>query len=217
MAPMAKNDWAVKIAERLKDLREGRKLTLAQLAEETGGRLSKQRIGNYEQGTRMPGPKEAVVLAEALGVSAARVLCLDEQSNNNVVGSAPIASSKRPTGGSGELPDEWVKVYRLLRPEERELLMAEAKISLRQRNVNVDRIFYSPEELAEREAHSSEDVEPKEESALQDKQQLQSVPARADMRQAHDVAGDHQSSRVSETRGRTRAATKTGKQQAKKK
>lgn len=49
---------------------------MEELSRHTGGRLSKSRISNYEQGIRMPGPAEANVLAEVLGVDAAWIMCL---------------------------------------------------------------------------------------------------------------------------------------------
>ncbi len=38
---------------------------------------AKQTIASYEQGTRLPGPKEATLLGEALGVSPAYLLVVD--------------------------------------------------------------------------------------------------------------------------------------------
>lgn len=39
--------------------------------------MPKQTIASYEQGTRLPGPKEATLLGEALGVSPAFLLVID--------------------------------------------------------------------------------------------------------------------------------------------
>jgi transcriptional regulator with XRE-family HTH domain len=57
----------------------GREISLAELSRLTGGLLSKTRIGNYEQGERMPGPAEANILAAALHVDAAWLLCLQQE------------------------------------------------------------------------------------------------------------------------------------------
>ena len=69
-------DYKSEIGRRIKEAREALDLSLEELAKRTGGKLSKSRISNYEQGIRMPGPYEANVLAEVLGVDAAHLLCL---------------------------------------------------------------------------------------------------------------------------------------------
>ena len=69
-------NYKVEIGKRIKAAREKKEWSLDRLAQETGGKLSKSRIGNYEQGTRMPGPQEANTLASALGVDAAHLMCL---------------------------------------------------------------------------------------------------------------------------------------------
>lgn len=63
------------------EAREGRKFSLAELSERTGGLLGKTRIDNYIQGIRMPGPAEANVLADALGTDAAYLMCLKQELN----------------------------------------------------------------------------------------------------------------------------------------
>lgn len=72
-------NYKKEIGSRIKTAREKRGWSLAELEKQTGGRLSKSRIGNYEQGTRMPGPEEANLLASALGVDAAFLMCLQQQ------------------------------------------------------------------------------------------------------------------------------------------
>jgi transcriptional regulator with XRE-family HTH domain len=69
-------DYKIEIGRRIRAAREGLNLSLEELSKRTGGKLSKSRIGNYEQGLRMPGPAEANTLASALGVDAAHLLCL---------------------------------------------------------------------------------------------------------------------------------------------
>lgn len=72
-------DLKKQIGLRIKAARENNGWSLAELAARTIS-LQKSRIGNYEQGTRTPGPLEAKELARALGVSAAYVLCVDDES-----------------------------------------------------------------------------------------------------------------------------------------
>ena len=69
----------VLIGERLRTERQRLGLSLSQLSDLTGGKLSKSRIINYEQGTRRLGIEEAQILACALdGVTPAYLLCLEE-------------------------------------------------------------------------------------------------------------------------------------------
>ena len=69
-----------KIGLRLRAARNDRGLSLLDLSRRIGGRLSRSRISNYEQGLRRPGIEEARMLAGALGtVSATYLLCLDEE------------------------------------------------------------------------------------------------------------------------------------------
>jgi len=65
--------------------REGREISLAELSRRTSGLLSKTRIGNYEQGDRMPGPAEANILAAALDVDAAYLMCLKQEWNKHQI------------------------------------------------------------------------------------------------------------------------------------
>lgn len=69
-------DYKTEIGRRIKQAREGMGLSLEQLSKLLNGKLSKSRISNYEQGARMPGPYEANLLAQALGVDAAHLMCL---------------------------------------------------------------------------------------------------------------------------------------------
>lgn len=71
-------NYKVEIGKRIKGAREHRGWSLERLSQETGGKLSKSRISNYEQGERMPGPFEANILADALGVDAAHLMCLQQ-------------------------------------------------------------------------------------------------------------------------------------------
>jgi len=75
------NEWTKdmnikeKIGNRIKESRKAAGLTIKELAEKTH-ELSPARIGNWEQGTRSPGPVEAKILADHLNVSASYLLCL---------------------------------------------------------------------------------------------------------------------------------------------
>lgn len=71
-------EWKRRIGARLQQLRELREWSLADLERQTGGRLIKSRLSNYEQGTRAFGLREAEILAEALGEGMAHILCLDD-------------------------------------------------------------------------------------------------------------------------------------------
>lgn len=71
-------NYKEEIGRRIKEAREKKGLSLEQLSKATGGKLSKSRIGNYEQGIRMPGPAEANTLAVVLGVDAAHLMCLQQ-------------------------------------------------------------------------------------------------------------------------------------------
>lgn len=62
---------------RLKMAREGKGWTLLELSKRTGGLLSSSRLGNYEQGTRMLGVREALALHSVLGVQPSYLLCVD--------------------------------------------------------------------------------------------------------------------------------------------
>lgn len=63
---------------RLKQARLEKGLTLKQLHAQLGFHRSRSNLGNYEAGLRLPPPWEAHLLANALGVTASYLLCLDE-------------------------------------------------------------------------------------------------------------------------------------------
>lgn len=67
---------AVKAGLRIREARAAHHWSLDQLAEQTRGRLSASRIGNYEQGLRELGIAEAYILADALGQPAAYLMGL---------------------------------------------------------------------------------------------------------------------------------------------
>jgi transcriptional regulator with XRE-family HTH domain len=70
-------DYKKAAGKRLKAAREAKKLTLDALSGLTKGLLSKSRLGNYEQGTRMIGVEETLALASVLEVNPAYLLCVD--------------------------------------------------------------------------------------------------------------------------------------------
>ena len=64
-------------AARLKQARERAGFSQEQLANMLG--WTRARIGNYELGTRRPGPEEAISLARKLKVRASWLLCVDDE------------------------------------------------------------------------------------------------------------------------------------------
>lgn len=66
------------IGKRIFEARKEKGLTLKELGELTGG-LKQTRLTNWEQGTRAPGPEEIKLLAEALDVSPAFLMCLSDE------------------------------------------------------------------------------------------------------------------------------------------
>ncbi|WP_412755196.1 helix-turn-helix domain-containing protein [Legionella pneumophila] len=64
------------IGIRITQARKANGLTIKILAEKTG--LGATRIGNWEQGTRSPGPEEALILSRELQVAASWLLCLTD-------------------------------------------------------------------------------------------------------------------------------------------
>lgn len=133
--------WREMIGLRIKSLREQRGMSQRDLERATRT-LGKSRIGNYEQGTRMPGPEEATILGRALGVPACVVLCLDHD--------PPLPIHLRSQQKESTLPPEWVTIYNLLYPEERQSVISAAKMRLRDRGVNLERVLESPSERVDR-------------------------------------------------------------------
>lgn len=71
-------DFKKEVGRRIKELRELREWSLADLSRRTKDVLSRTRIQNYEGGHRMPGPADAVILAQALDTRAAYLLAVDD-------------------------------------------------------------------------------------------------------------------------------------------
>ena len=66
------------IGKRILEARKAKGLTLKVLGELAGG-LKQTRLTNWEQGTRTPGPEEIKLLAQALEVPPAFLMCLSDE------------------------------------------------------------------------------------------------------------------------------------------
>ncbi len=76
-------DIREKIGNRIIKARKELGITVKELAARTE-RLSPQRISNWEQGTRSPGPVEALLIAKQLHVSASYLLCLTDSPSGEI-------------------------------------------------------------------------------------------------------------------------------------
>jgi len=72
-----KKETGKRIREARANANGGRGITLDELSERTKHVLSSSRISNYEQGLRLPKPQDALILGQALGVSAGHLMCLE--------------------------------------------------------------------------------------------------------------------------------------------
>lgn len=66
------------IGKRILEARKAKGLTLKALGDLAGG-LKQTRLTNWEQGVRTPGPEEIKLLAKALDVSPAYLMCLSDE------------------------------------------------------------------------------------------------------------------------------------------
>lgn len=73
---MNSNELKKKIGSRISQARKANGLTVKVLAEKTG--FGAARIGNWEQGTRTPGPGEVKLLSDALNIAGSWILCLTD-------------------------------------------------------------------------------------------------------------------------------------------
>ena len=71
-------DYKNEIGRRIRSAREEKGLTLADVSKRTDDVLTLKRINAYENGDRMPGPDEVVILAKALGKRPAYLMALDD-------------------------------------------------------------------------------------------------------------------------------------------
>lgn len=74
---MAELDIKKAIGERICEARKAKGLTLKELGN-IAGDLKQTRLTNWEKGARTPGPEEIKLLASALDVSAAYLMCLSD-------------------------------------------------------------------------------------------------------------------------------------------
>lgn len=72
------------IGKRIFEARKIKGLTLKTLGELTGG-LKQTRLTNWEQGIRTPGPEEIKLLAQALDVSPAFLMCLSDEKQSKQI------------------------------------------------------------------------------------------------------------------------------------
>lgn len=84
-------------ARRLKQARIDAGLTLREVSERSDGVYSTSRLGNFEQGIRRFKPSDAEALGSILGVSAAHLLCLQQDE------------------GAGEMTPEELRLLRAFR------------------------------------------------------------------------------------------------------
>lgn len=82
------------IGSRITQARKANGLTIKQLAEKTG--LGAARIGNWEQGTRSPGPEEAKLLSKALNIAGSWLLCLTNNPRGEWIDDQVIAIDNMP-------------------------------------------------------------------------------------------------------------------------
>lgn len=75
---MAELNIKKEIGKRILEARKAKGLTLKALGE-LAGDLKQTRLTNWEQGTRTPGPEEIKLLAQALEVSPAFLMCLSDE------------------------------------------------------------------------------------------------------------------------------------------
>lgn len=75
---MAELNIKKEIGKRILEARKAKGLTLKALGE-LAGDLKQTRLTNWEQGTRTPGPEEIKLLAQALDVSPAFLMCLSDE------------------------------------------------------------------------------------------------------------------------------------------
>ncbi|CZG39669.1 transcriptional repressor DicA [Legionella pneumophila] len=75
---MAEINIKKEIGKRILEARKAKGLTLKALGE-LAGDLKQTRLTNWEQGTRTPGPEEIKLLAQALDVSPAFLMCLSDE------------------------------------------------------------------------------------------------------------------------------------------
>lgn len=71
-------DYKKEVGRRIREARLKKGLTLAGLSRKTDDVLDLRRIGAYENGVRMLGQQEAVILGRALGLRPAYIMALED-------------------------------------------------------------------------------------------------------------------------------------------
>lgn len=92
-----------RIGKRIKEARNKRGITIKELAAEIGD-FSPARIGNWEQGTRCPGPSEIKILASHLSVSASYLLCFTDNQQGEITHSLDFGMRNIPILSLDESP-----------------------------------------------------------------------------------------------------------------
>ncbi|MCH9103680.1 helix-turn-helix domain-containing protein [Legionella pneumophila serogroup 1] len=114
------------IGKRILEARKAKGLTLKTLGELAGG-LKQTRLTNWEQGMRTPGPEEIKLLAQALDVSPAYLMCLSDKKQFKEAKSPsqliPLLNyrqaceAKLHTGSDGSSDKVFISVSTTLLPE----------------------------------------------------------------------------------------------------
>lgn len=84
------------IGNRITQARKANGLTIKVLAEKTG--LGATRIGNWEQGTRCPGPEEVKLLSQVLHVAGSWLFCLTDHPRGEWMESNQVISLEKMQG-----------------------------------------------------------------------------------------------------------------------
>jgi len=70
-------NFKIQIGERLRSARNRLGKSLEEICMLTGRKIKKSTLGNYENGKRMPGPNEIVILAKVLKENPAYLMCIE--------------------------------------------------------------------------------------------------------------------------------------------
>ena len=96
-------DIKKEIASRITKSRKAIGITIKELSARIGT-LSAGRISNWEQGTRSPGPVEAMLLAKELDVSASYLLCLTADPQGELTSSSKNKTKFIPVLQNSDVP-----------------------------------------------------------------------------------------------------------------
>ncbi|MDF1761023.1 MAG: LexA family transcriptional regulator [Coxiellaceae bacterium] len=104
-----------RIGNRIAESRKDRGLTVKELSEHTG--MTSTRISNWEQGTRSPGPEEAMQLAQALELSASYLLCLTDNQSGELVTNNNLYAPLIPIDSLPSTPKALTSLLKKLRED----------------------------------------------------------------------------------------------------